>query len=147
MDDQKKWRAKLEELTEPAEKEAYAKYRKQVVDDLLNNVIQYHCPKCSRVSSGSTTATSDYDINISGPDAHKVVTEFNKKFQEIYKMTSAEKFDTNVYGFPRVYESVEHDHKAHERYIAQFRNDATSGIYRTEASLRVPSDRRCFPHH
>ena len=125
MADQKTWRAKLEELTEPAEKEAYAKYRKQVVDELLDDVIQDHCPKCSRVSSGSTTATSDYDINISGPDAHKVVTEFNKKFQEIYKMTSAEKFDTNVYGFPRVYESVKHDHKAHERYIAQFRNDAT----------------------
>jgi hypothetical protein len=126
MDENKTWREKLKELTTPEGKEEYAKHRKEVVDKILNDVIKSKCETCSQVSSGSTTATSDYDINISGPKADEVVAEFNRRFEEEYKMTSAEKFDTNVYGFPRVYESSEHKHDSHERYIEQFKEDATN---------------------
>ena len=80
----------------------YGIYRTKVVNEMLANIMKNYCPHCSIASSGSTLPTSDYDVNVSGPDADYVVKIFNTMFMKRFGVTSAEMFDTNLYGYPRL---------------------------------------------
>jgi len=80
----------------------YGAYRTAVVNEILTRIMNDYCPHCSIVSSGSTLPTSDYDINVSGPDSDQVVKNFNTMFKKRFGITSAEMFDTNLYGYPRL---------------------------------------------
>ncbi|CAJ1455286.1 unnamed protein product [Effrenium voratum] len=85
-------------------------FRAQHVADLLCYVATTSCPLCLAVAMGSTKPSSDLDVSVTGlsangtgPDA--VVRSFNAAFARAWgkleglDITSAEKFDSNVYGF------------------------------------------------
>ncbi|CAE7591729.1 atg4 [Symbiodinium natans] len=90
----------------------YNSFRAQFVADLLCFTAMHACPQCSASAMGSTKPSSDLDVSVtaakttanSGPDV--LVKRFNEEFasawglaQDGLGMTSAEKFDTNIYGF------------------------------------------------
>ena len=83
----------------------YGLYRSAVVNNLIKSIIRTSCTTCSYSTSGSSHLTSDYDVNISGPSSDMVVEMFNTAFEKRYKQTSAEMFDTNVYGYPRLFDA------------------------------------------
>ncbi|CAE7318371.1 atg4 [Symbiodinium microadriaticum] len=90
----------------------YNKFRAQFVADLLCFTAMQACPQCSASAMGSVKPSSDLDVSVtaqmtsedSGPDV--LVKRFNDVFAAVWGlaqdglgMTSAEKFDTNIYGF------------------------------------------------
>lgn len=79
---------------------AFVQFRKAFVDWLLQKVVRnVGCKdECHTESVGSTTPTSDYDINVHGPHAPDIVNLFNDEFRHIFHKESAVVFDTNVYG-------------------------------------------------
>ena len=48
---------------------------------------------------GSATYKSDYDVGLIGKDSGTVTQEFNRYFQDKFKLPSELVFDTNVYAF------------------------------------------------
>ena len=80
----------------------YTIYRKLWVDTCLENIFQQlkcdsNTNKCQKISTGSVSNISDYDINISGIEAMVIFEKFHKIFEHYFGMNSAEKFDTNLY--------------------------------------------------
>ena len=80
----------------------YTTYRKLWVDTCLENIFkQLECDsntnKCQKISTGSVSNISDYDINISGMESMVIFEKFHKIFEHHFGMNSAEKFDTNLY--------------------------------------------------
>lgn len=84
----------------------YVEFRKLIVDSLLDESILWNQCKsvCTFNSVGTVTNYSDYDINVSGPNATEVVERFNERFREIFGMESSTAFDTNIYGSSFVHE-------------------------------------------
>lgn len=78
----------------------FAAFRRKIVNAILKEVILRHgCHKCSVLSVGSTSPTSDYDLTVMGPKAAQVVDAFNRRFRQLFgRKESATVFDTNVYG-------------------------------------------------
>ena len=58
---------------------------------------------CYPAPYGSASATSDYDVGLVGPKSGELVANFNDKFEEIFKKTSEEVFDTNIYAYSLEY--------------------------------------------
>ena len=85
----------------------YGKFRETVVNNLLDECKKGYCEDCNWTSSGSTNLASDYDINVDGEFADLVIKTFNTIFQKRYGQSSAEMFDTNVYGYPRLFNDKE----------------------------------------
>lgn len=57
--------------------------------------------KCTAIALGSSSITSDYDINLQSdiPSANKkILEEFTSTFQKFFKKSSNKVFDTNIYG-------------------------------------------------
>lgn len=71
--------------------------RKTFVNDLLKQIMKKY-GKHHLIDFGSVLCSSDYDISLAGPNTDKIIIEFNKRFKEIFGMSSAKFFDTNVYG-------------------------------------------------
>lgn len=84
----------------------YGLYRAAVVINIIRACIRTSCVTCTYGTSGSKHLTSDYDINVSGESSDMVVTMFNTAFYNRFKQTSAEMFDTNVYGYPRLFDET-----------------------------------------
>jgi hypothetical protein len=91
----------------------FVRYRQQVVDDLLADVMRTVDPsgtKLKRFALGSINLTSDYDISVTGEGAERVVIEFNRRFRGLKNLNgeglryggveSGVRFDTNVYTDP-----------------------------------------------
>jgi hypothetical protein len=77
----------------------YGKFRKQVVDYLLNTIKKdVNCNDCSFRSVGSVTLTSDYDVSVFGSSKEEIVKRFNQIFVELFNNESGDIFDTNIYG-------------------------------------------------
>jgi hypothetical protein len=90
--------------------EHYEKLRKIIVDSLLyiviknltdcsNNEVRFN--KCSSIALGSSSITSDYDINLLSDNPiinSKIIKDFNKLFFKMFGDDSSSVFDTNIYG-------------------------------------------------
>jgi hypothetical protein len=73
------------------------RFRKDVVDTLLNACIYMIDSRCTFGSSGTSTYISDYDVSIVGPEKEQVALEFMFTFVSFFNTTSNVMFDTNVY--------------------------------------------------
>ncbi len=83
-------------------------FRTELVDELIKFIFR-HYPQCSgltckSIPSGSTgpdaTLNSDYDLTLSGNYKISVIIQmFNSIFEHEFGKTSAEIFDTNLYGY------------------------------------------------
>ena len=90
-------------------KTVYA-FRTELVDGLINFILSNYpeCNqnniKCTFAPSGSTgpeaTLSSDYDLTLAGNYKISVIIQmFNSIFENEFGLTSAEVFDTNLYGY------------------------------------------------
>lgn len=88
--------------------EKYFNFRKNVVDDLIENIFTYFdCDDelCQLNYSGSVGADanllSDYDLTIVNQNlkTSEIIQMFNSVIGEIFNCTPAEAFDTNLYGY------------------------------------------------
>ena len=77
---------------------AYGKFRKKVVNSIVEEAIRLKCPTCTYESVGSESPSSDYDITVSTGKASRVIKYFNNTFTQLFGMDSGTMFDTNVYG-------------------------------------------------
>ena len=84
----------------------YGVYRAAIVNNIIRACIRTSCVTCTYGTSGSKHLTSDYDINVSGESSDMVVTMFNTAFFKRFHQTSVEMFDTNVYGYPRLFDEA-----------------------------------------
>lgn len=77
--------------------EDYNKFRKVCVDTILQSILTNY--ECGIISAGSIDMSSDYDITVDclGKSA-QIIELFNDIFEEIWNKSSAEIFDTNIYG-------------------------------------------------
>lgn len=79
----------------------YGEFRKELVDTVLDVAIdEARCGSCEIASVGSTSARSDYDLSISGPESVTVIGSFNETFDRLFEEASATIFDTNLYAYP-----------------------------------------------
>ena len=84
-------------------KELFWLFRKLIIDTILRQLL-IHLDISSDTfkiySVGSTSLSSDYDITLYGSNDEKikVITEFQKRFKEIFGDDSSVVFDTNIYG-------------------------------------------------
>lgn len=83
-------------------------FRTELVDDLIkfifDNYPQCSGSTCKSIPSGSTgpeaTLNSDYDLTLSGNyKISSIIQMFNSIFEHEFRSTSAEIFDTNLYGY------------------------------------------------
>ncbi len=72
--------------------------RKLIVDGLIKHCIETNKLDAIPISVGTTDLTSDYDLTLNGPDKERVVIEFNNIFESLFNMSSADIFDSNLYG-------------------------------------------------
>jgi hypothetical protein len=75
--------------------------RKAIVDSLLVFIIKQHNIGFPiGMSVGSTKLSSDYDITLYAQTkiTTKIIADFNTVFENIFRSTSTEVFDTNIYG-------------------------------------------------
>jgi hypothetical protein len=90
--------------------EQFEKFRKTFVDSVVSLVIKEietcdnttdRFNKCTAVALGSSTITSDYDINLSSDNPiinSRIIKEFNEIFFKHFGKSSSVVFDTNIYG-------------------------------------------------
>ncbi len=72
--------------------------RKLIIDGLINHCIKRSNLNATPISVGTADLTSDYDLTLNGPDKEQVVIEFNELFESMFGMSSADIFDSNLYG-------------------------------------------------
>lgn len=58
---------------------------------------------CFPLPYGSTTAISDYDVGLVGSKSGDLLANFNDKFVELFKKSSEEVLDTNIYAYTLEY--------------------------------------------
>mgnify|MGYP006893253947 CR=1 FL=1 len=82
--------------------EKFGVLRKKLVDSIINSVIEeLKCTQCTFESVGSTSLTSDYDVNLTSDLPYinnRIIEKFNERFYSIFNNTSDIVFDTNIYG-------------------------------------------------
>ena len=100
---------------------------------------------------GSATYKSDYDVGLIGKDSGTVTQEFNRYFEDKFKIPSELVFDTNVYAFtlefampkmfpnlPRSFISDLHSLEEMERYKMQELASAYYKVFKyNEGSFKV----------
>lgn len=69
------------------------------------DIILYKIPEysCYPPPYGSATPTSDYDVGLVGPKSGELLANFNGKFEGMFKKSSEEVFDTNIYAYTLEY--------------------------------------------
>jgi len=94
--------------------EKYCHFRKNVVDELIENIFDYFsCDDvlCQQVASGSVGADanlmSDYDLTIVNQNlkTSEIIQMFNSIIMEVFGATPAEALDTNLYGYSCIIEN------------------------------------------
>lgn len=82
-------------------------FRKELVDNILNIIFNYNnkCNNsCKFISSGSigphANLESDYDLTVTGHfNMSTIIKIFNDTIYYVFKTSSGEAFDTNIYGY------------------------------------------------
>lgn len=93
----------IKELESTETKELFWLFRKLIVDTILRQLLlklNISSDTFKIYSVGSTSLSSDYDITLYGSNDDKVliITEFQKRFKNIFGDDSSIVFDTNIYG-------------------------------------------------
>ena len=104
-------------------KELFWLFRKLIVDTILRELLlkfQISNDKFKIYSVGSTSLSSDYDITLYGKNDDKVniITEFQKRFKEIFGEDSAVVFDTNIYGKAYISFNPSEEEKEYYNYVS-----------------------------
>ncbi len=101
------WDNYKKQFDDNQKKVVYA-FRTELVDELIKFIFKNYPPcageTCKFIPSGSTgpeaTLNSDYDLTLSGNYKISVIIQmFNSIFEHEFGKTSAEIFDTNLYGY------------------------------------------------
>jgi hypothetical protein len=117
-------------------KELFWLFRKLIVDSILRQLLiklEISNDTFKIYSVGSTALSSDYDITLYGSNEDKVliITEFQKRFKNIFGDDSSIVFDTNIYG--KSYISFAPNEQEKEYYNAVSCNNQT--FYYLQSSI------------
>lgn len=76
----------------------FVQFRKRFINAFLDKLKAILDLECDYDAGGSVLCTSDYDVTLSGSGRERLCITFNTYFQYIFECSSAELFDTNIYG-------------------------------------------------
>lgn len=141
--------------------EDFNKFRKIYVDTLLKYSIKKNkCNDCKISIAGSNDLTSDYDITVNSEiRASKVAETFNNTFLKLWdNVSSAEIFDTNLYGIgfftiikknekiPKMYNSFNYKEKRY-LYLNCPSNDILKICINDKKNQRIMAIMQMFKQH